>query len=162
MWLVRTSACSANLVPYSLLPLNLNPLYLILGCLLVDGQVYRRLQCLGVESKTLSPLVFEILFGWEASIVRWLLARATYVCGKIWSLVYFVVLWNNQYIAWSYFAFLFIEFKLNLYGFDNVYLFKYTLFSIINLLLFFSEPLCCIIQIRMPKISASRPQHWTL
>jgi hypothetical protein len=69
-------------------------------------------------------------------IVRWLLPRATSNCGQVWSSLYSVVLCNNQWIAcsFSHFVFLFNE-KLNLYGFDSVYMCKYILFLILKVLL---------------------------
>jgi hypothetical protein len=71
MWFVRTPACSANLVPRRLLPLNLDPLYLILGCLWVERQVYRRLERLGVGSK------FSFPFGVRNSV--WLRGVRSFV-----------------------------------------------------------------------------------
>jgi len=56
MCFVLTIAYSANLVPHCLFPLNLDPLYLILGCLWVDRQVYRRLESLGIGSKFPFPI----------------------------------------------------------------------------------------------------------
>jgi len=71
VWFVRTPACSANLIPHRLLPLNLDPLYLILGCLWVERQVYRRLESLGVGSK------FPFPFGVRNSV--WLRGGRSFV-----------------------------------------------------------------------------------
>jgi len=113
VWLVQSPACSKNLIPRPLLPLNLDLFYLNLGCLGVDEPVSGQLASLWVGFKFhlgLGVSKFGLTERWPVG--HQLLLRATSIYGQVRSSVNSVFLWINWWIAWRFLCILLIEFEL--------------------------------------------------